>query len=116
MDAINNYATAPSRPRALQLRFTPDFILDNGFIVETKATLDHDYRQQLLLVMAHHRALDIRIVFFRSDRPLRKGATTTLADWCVRHGFLYADKLIPVSWLTEPPCPWRLFALRYATA
>lgn len=32
-----------------------------------------------------------------------KSRGDTYATWCHKHGFLYADKLIPASWISEPP-------------
>jgi hypothetical protein len=54
-----------------------------------------------LLVKAQHPDLDIRFVFSRSAAPLYKGSPTTYAMWCNKHGFVFADKLIPVAWLRE---------------
>ena len=30
------------------------------------------------------------------------------ADWCERHGFLYANKYIPDEWLEEPEVEMRI--------
>jgi len=32
---------------------------------------------------------------------LYKGSKNTYGDWCDKHGFLFADKVIPESWLKE---------------
>ena len=92
-------------------KYTPDFILPNGIIVETKGLFDTDDRQKHLLVKAEHPDLDIRFVFTRSASPLRKGAKTTYAEWCQKNGFLFADKLIPQTWIDEPAVPSRIAAI-----
>lgn len=46
---------------------------------------------------------DIRFVFSDSKAKISKGSKTTYGDWCNKHGFLYADKLIPEEWLNENP-------------
>lgn len=97
-------------------KYTPDFILPNGIIVETKGLFDTEDRQKHLLVKAEHPGLDIRFVFTRSASPLRKGAKTTYAEWCAKNGFTFADKLIPQAWIDEPLEPSRLEAIERAQA
>jgi hypothetical protein len=84
-------------------KYTPDFILPNGIIVEAKGIFDADDRKKHLLIKAQRPDLDIRLVFSRASAPIYKGSPTTHAKWAEHHGFLYAEKLIPDSWLKEPP-------------
>jgi hypothetical protein len=81
--------------------YTPDFILPNGIIVETKGRFMIDDRKKHLLIRAQHPDKDIRFVFTRSATKLYKGARTTYADWCVKNNFKFADKCIPDSWFNE---------------
>ena len=81
--------------------YTPDFILPNGIIVETKGRFMIDDRKKHLLIRAQHPEKDIRFVFTRSATKLYKGARTTYADWCVKYSFKFADKKIPDSWFNE---------------
>jgi len=78
--------------------YTPDFTLTNGVIIEAKGLFSSDDRKKHLLVKEQLPHLDIRFVFSNSQKKLYKGSKTTYADWCVKHGFLYADKLIPKEW------------------
>ena len=78
--------------------YTPDFTLRNGVIIEAKGLFSSADRKKHLLVKEQHPDLDIRFVFSNSQKKLYKGSKTTYADWCVKHGFLYADKLIPKEW------------------
>lgn len=82
-------------------KYTPDFRLPNGIIVETKGRFVAADRKKHLLVQQQHPDLDIRFVFSSSKAKLNKGAKSTYADWCIKHGFLYADKTIPEEWLDE---------------
>ncbi len=82
-------------------KYTPDFVLHNGIIIESKGLFDTDDRKKHLLIKEQHPSLDIRFVFSRSTSKLYKGSKTTYADWCIKNGFKFADKLIPVSWLKE---------------
>lgn len=83
-------------------RYTPDFILPNGIIVETKGRFQAKDRKKHKLVKAQHPDLDIRFVFSRSQQPINKQSHTTYAKWCKDHGFLYADRMIPMAWINEP--------------
>ena len=83
-------------------RYTPDFPLPNGIIIETKGRFLPADRQKHLLVKAQHPEKDIRFIFTRSKTPISKGSKTTYADWCEKNGFLYADKTVPEAWLREP--------------
>jgi hypothetical protein len=79
--------------------YTPDFKLPSGIFVETKGRFVMDDRKKHLLIREQHPELDIRFVFQNSKNKIRKGSKTTYADWCIKYGFLYADKSIPDSWL-----------------
>ena len=82
-------------------RYTPDFLLPNGIIIETKGRFVAADRKKHLLIQQQHPDLDIRFVFSNSRAKLSKGAKSTYAEWCEKHGFLYADKEIPQEWLEE---------------
>ena len=85
--------------------YTPDFILPNGIVVETKGFFTTQDRQKHLWVKEQHPHLDIRFVFTSSKSKIRKGSKTTYADWCVKHGYTYADQSIPVEWIKEREGP-----------
>lgn len=84
-------------------RYTPDFLLPNGIIIETKGLFTAEDRRKHTLVKKQHPHLDIRFVFSSSKRKLSKVSKTTYAEWCIKQGFLYADKKIPEDWLIEKP-------------
>ena len=70
--------------------YTPDFILHNGLIIETKGRFTTDDRRKHMNIKKQHPNLE-----------LSKGAKTTYALWCDRNNFLYADRVIPEEWLKE---------------
>jgi hypothetical protein len=82
-------------------KYTPDFVLENGIIIESKGRFLTEDRQKHLLVQKQHPEYDIRFVFSNSKTKISKRSKTTYADWCIKNGFLYADKTIPVAWLKE---------------
>lgn len=81
--------------------YTPDFILPNGIIIESKGRFLLEDRKKHLLVREQHPELDIRFVFTSSSCKLNKGSKTTYGEWCEKNGFLYANKQIPLSWFHE---------------
>ena len=81
--------------------YTPDFVLNNGIIIETKGMFTAADRRKHLAIKKQHPNLDIRFVFENSRRKLSKGAKSTYATWCERNKFLYADRVIPEEWLKE---------------
>ena len=86
---------------ASQHVYTPDFVLANGIIVETKGRFLMADRQKHILVKRHNPTLDIRFVFSNSNARISKTSRTTYASWCDKNGFKYADKTIPEEWLNE---------------
>jgi hypothetical protein len=81
--------------------YTPDFVLANGIIVETKGRFLLADRQKHILVKRHNPTLDIRFVFSNSKARISKASRTTYADWCNKNGFKFADKEIPQEWMDE---------------
>lgn len=93
-------------------KYTPDFVLPNGIIIETKGYFDSDDRVKHLLIQSQYPDLDIRFVFDRPQNKLNKNSTTTYAVWCDKHGFKWAGKLIPVEWIKEPKNERRIDAIK----
>jgi hypothetical protein len=81
--------------------YTPDFQMSNGIIIETKGRFIPSDRSKHLLIKEQHPKLDIRFVFSNSKTKLSKTSAQTYGGWCERHGFLYADRLIPTDWMKE---------------
>lgn len=88
----------PERPA----KYTPDFVLENGIIIETKGRFLTEDRQKHLLIQKQHPNLDIRFIFSNSKTKISKRSSTTYAMWCEKHGFKFADKEVPRTWLAEP--------------
>ena len=81
--------------------YTPDFILKNGIIIETKGRFLAVDRRKHLAIKKQHPRLDIRFVFTNSRSKLSKGAKSTYGEWCIKYGFRYYDRIIPEDWLKE---------------
>jgi hypothetical protein len=83
-------------------KYTPDFELDNGIIVETKGIFDNEDRRKHVAIKQQHPELDIRFVFSNANAKLYKGAKSRYFEWCDKNSFLWAHRVIPEAWLTEP--------------
>ena len=91
-------------------RYTPDFILPNGIVIETKGQFQTSDRQKHLMIQSDHPFLDLRFVFSSPHNRISKQSKTTYAAWCEHKGFLWADRLIPDEWMEEPPNKGRIAA------
>lgn len=83
-------------------KYTPDFILPNGIVLESKGLLTTEDKQKMKLVKAQHPRLDIRMVFQNANARISKLSKTTYARWAESQGFKWAHKDIPPEWLQEP--------------
>lgn len=108
--AYEQYDLTYEKPATVH-RYTPDFILPNGIIVETKGRFLTVDRQKHILIKEQHPQLDLRFVFSNPNTRISKQSRTTYAIWCQSHGFQYAAKVIPPEWLDEPNDPARQAAL-----
>lgn len=100
-EAIRIRYEQPARLRT----YTPDFVLPNGIIVETKGRFTSADRVKHLLIQEQFPELDIRFVFQNPNNKLNKRSQTTYGAWCEKHGFQYAKLWIPEEWIMEPPRP-----------
>lgn len=82
-------------------RYTADFRLPNGIIVETKGIWDAQDRAKHLFIKQQYPDLDIRLVFTRAKSTIGPNSKTTLGDWATANGFKWAEKLIPKEWVSE---------------
>ena len=81
--------------------YTPDFILNNGIIIETKGRFLSADRKKHIAIKKQHPDLDIRFVFTNSRNKIQNGAKSSYGQWCDKHGFRYYDRIIPEDWLKE---------------
>ena len=81
--------------------YTPDFVLENGIVIESKGFWDSTSRSKMALVIEQNPHLDIRILFQR-DNAINKGSKTKYSDWCKKRGIKHAispQGIIPEEWL-----------------
>lgn len=89
--------TVPAR----EATYTPDFVLPNGIIVETKGRFDADDRAKHLLIRKQHPDIDIRFLFSSAKTKLYAGSPTTYAAWCEKHDFEFAERRVPDHWIAS---------------
>jgi hypothetical protein len=80
--------------------YKPDFILNNGIIIETKGFLSKEDRRKMVAVKTANPSLDIRFCFQNAKTKLnpRKKKSISYGAWATRNGFLWCDKTIPSDW------------------
>ncbi len=89
-------------PYVIHAKYTPDFILPNGVMVETKGLLTPEDRRKMIAVKAAHPDKDIRFCFMRADTKLsRRPGALAYWQWAERHGFLWCEGHIPTTWYTH---------------
>lgn len=98
----------PTKPR----KYTPDWVLPNGIILELKGRFVTADRQKHLFVQAQYPDLDIRFVFSNSRTRISKQSQTTYAKWCESKGFKFADRDVPLTWIDESPNNASLAAIK----
>ena len=85
-------------------KYTPDFKLPKTggfFYIESKGRFELTDRKKHEYIREQHPDIDLRFVFSNARSKLYKGSKTTYADWCDKHGFVWANKTIPKEWLSE---------------
>lgn len=85
-------------------KYTPDFFLPNGIILEAKGIFTAKDRKIVLGVRELHPELDIRFVLYY-DNWMTKAHKTRYSDWLNKEGILWTTRATMVDtlkqWLTE---------------
>ncbi len=66
---------------ATTCRYTPDFRLPNGVVIETKGYFDAEDRKRHLLVRKSHPGLDIRFVFTKASQFCQTADRKAYSQW-----------------------------------
>lgn len=99
-------------PPPLVRRYTPDFVLPNGIVIETKGRFVTSDRQKHKYIKEQYPDLDIRFVFSNCMTRISKRSKTTYGMWCQRNGFLYSTQgVVPQTWIDERPLKKRIAAI-----
>lgn len=80
--------------------YVADFSLPLGVIIECKGYMDARTRKHLLYVKKKYPNTDIRLLFQRASTKLARGPQSmTYGQWATKHGFVWAEKTVPESWV-----------------
>jgi hypothetical protein len=87
-------------PYTIQHHYSPDFILPNHVLLETKGYWDAKDRRKILAVKKDNPYLDLRMVFQSPYNKINKNSKTTYAKWCEKHDIPWTSyHNIPLEWL-----------------
>ena len=87
-------------PYTIQHHYTPDFVLPNHVLLETKGYWDPADRRKILAVKKDNPYLDLRMVFQSPYNKINKNSKTTYAKWCEKHDIPWTSyHNIPLEWL-----------------
>ena len=87
-------------PYTIQHHYSPDFILPNHVLLETKGYWDAKDRRKILAVKKDNPYLDLRMVFQSPYNKINKNSKTTYAKWCEKHDIPWTSyHIIPLEWL-----------------
>lgn len=81
-------------PYVLSGHYLPDFILNTPLgkvYIEAKGYLRPEHKRKLVAVKKQHPNIDLRILFYSSNKKYIK--------WAEKTGFKYAIETIPKDWL-----------------
>ena len=86
--------------------YTPDFPINDRFIVEAKGAFNSADRKKHKLIREQHPELDIRFIFSNSKTKIGKKSLTTYGKWCELFKFKFhciqSTKIpFPQEWLNE---------------
>lgn len=99
---------------ARKTRYTFDFLLPNGIIIETKGRFVSADRKKHKIIKDQFPDLDLRIVFSNPNSKIGKRSKTTYAMWCDSLDIPYAAKEIPAEWIKARRTKKRIAALEAA--
>jgi hypothetical protein len=84
---------------AKQRRYTPDFVLPNGIILEVKGYLTSADRMKHKWIKEQHPEMDIRFVFMNPNTRISSRSKTRYKDWADKLGYPWCcGPIIPHEW------------------
>lgn len=86
-------------------RYVPDFVLDNGIVIEAKGKFTAADRAKSLAVRDAHPGIDLRFVFQAPYNRLSPSSLTSYAGWADKKGFKWCsgkDAEVLRAWAKEP--------------
>ena len=102
---VRSWAYEPIKlPYTIDHNYHPDFIVETlsgkKIVIEAKGRFRPGDVAKMRAVKYQHPELDIRFVFMAAHNKI-PGQKSTYAQWSERHGFPWADGIIPEEWFDE---------------
>lgn len=89
------------KPALKTARYTPDFRLPNGIIVESKGRWTSEDRKKIAAMYEQYPDMDLRMLF-KSNNWLTKNHKESYSSWCDKRGIRYhVGNIIPQEWIDE---------------
>lgn len=85
-------------PYIVERNYLPDFRLPSGVFVEAKGYFKSADQRKHKLLKEQSPHLEVRFVFQNASGRVQ-GSKLSCAEWCDKHGFLYAESVVPKEWL-----------------
>jgi hypothetical protein len=104
---IGEYAVVPAKVG----RYSPDFVLWNGIVIEAKGYWRKEDQEKVRRVREQYPGLELRMVFEDASRRISKRSKVTYGGLCDRLGIRWAEGWIPNEWLEEPEVGTRWVAI-----
>ena len=83
-------------------KYTPDFVLPNGMIVEFKGKMTAETRKKMLSIKRSNPELTIGIVFqYANNKLSARPNSTRYWEWAESNGFLWSESYVPKAWATR---------------
>jgi hypothetical protein len=99
-DTVTGSKCAECGSKTIQkrIRYTPDWFLEHGVIIETKGIFTGLDRKKITLLRQQH-GVEVKMLFMR-DNKISRYSNTRYSDWCEQHGFDYAiGTEVPKEWV-----------------
>ncbi len=86
-------------PHTYVVDFAPKTNKGEQLLIEAKGYFPPSDRTKMLAIRAAHPLHDVRLLFQNARQRLRRGSRTTIAAWAQKHGFKWAEGLVPEDWI-----------------
>ena len=74
---------------------------ETDIYIEAKGRFLSSDRTKMLMIQQQHPDIDIRFLFMNCHQKLYKGSKTSYGQWCGKHNFKWANKIVPLDWLKK---------------
>lgn len=82
-------------------KYTPDFELPNGILLELKGRFTLADRKKMKYVIACNPDKDIRLIFMNPTQKLHRSSKTTYAQWCDKNKLRWGTLEDIKEWVNE---------------